>query len=186
MTLAHSYRESFDSSAVAPSQPHPEYLRGKRDAEAANANDAARQLEELIAVFNDLKFSFAEARGTLLADLQPVFQAILDKLIPEMRNSALANEVLVQLQNIVSSTLPTEISVHLCPEDFAFLTSRIDFGAEQGVQFIENPEFSPGTAWIDTAVSNSMIDLNAVFSEIANSLAALTAQKSERKVIQNG
>ncbi len=93
--------ESFDSGADIAATEHPEFLRGKAVglAEGAVSANAAQAelLNSIHSELNDARFTYSEARQSVIADLDAVISAALKQLIPALAQHGLITTIMNEL-----------------------------------------------------------------------------------------
>lgn len=178
--------EQFELDGLAPSQETPEFLRGYAQGKAETLETLeAREtasLEELASMVGDMTFGYEDARQAVLAKLQPMLAQLAEVIVPKVLRetfaSHLADHILEQFDD--ASTASFRVEVH--PDQYQTIKARLS-GLKGPVEFVGNPELTPGQAILDTNPTPVFLDLTALEAALQAALHGL--ETSERK-LSNG
>ena len=153
--------ESFDDELVAAQKSHPEFTRGfdegiaagRQEAELAQANLSAA----LVSAITDSGFTFAEARQSVLADLEPLLTAIT---ICEI------------LQSAAKAELPTQPTITVHPENVDAILAALGDAPARGAKILTDPTLTTHAAWLNVNGHSSAIDFENTFAAVRTALRA--------------
>lgn len=170
--------ECFDKAEFSNSHQHPEYLRGYLEGlEAGKDQFSVEQSAlngEIVAVFSDAIFSYAEARQAVLSELEPILRAIPRNIIPTLVIAGVTTTIEDILTAAVAATASQKPTVLVNPEMFAIL-ARSDFGPERDLfELAENTNVPQFAAWLKTPNGDTAIDFENVTTAISVALENYT------------
>jgi len=168
--------ESFDDESVAAQKSHPEFTRGfeegiaagRQEAELAQGNLSAA----LVGAIADTGFTFAEARQSVLADLEPLLTAITTQILPATQTIGLATTICEILQSAAKAELPTQPVITVHPENVDAMLAALGDVPARGVKILTDPTLTTHAAWLSMNGHSSAIDFENTFAAVRTALRA--------------
>ena len=180
--------ESFDNGGSGPSESHPEFLRGFDEGKSAGLSEAAEkgayQLTILQSTLDDARFTYAEARQAVLADLNAIIEAALSQLLPAAATVGLAETLRQDLQNSLINSTPAAMVLSV-PPALAELCEQIvaDTGAGH-VSIRSDPLIGEHAIWFDSDVQQSCVDFEPALTAVRSALQCLQPHPTRKS--ENG
>ena len=149
------------------------YKAGWDDAVVASQEDQASISAELAHNLQDLGFTFHEARSHIIHSLEPLLQALVEKLLPELFASTLAQRILEEIASLVNQAADTPIHVVVAPCNRPVLEAALA-NATCPLVLMEEPSLSAGQVYLRSGRFEKQIDLDSAISTISEALTALS------------
>lgn len=146
------------------------YTAGWDDGVAAQAEDQTRLREDLGRSLQGQSFTFHEARAHVLRALDPLFSAMLSRLLPEVARAALAPMVAEALQPLAADLADAPVSVFINPAARPAVAALLAAGAELPVALVDEPLLAEGQAVLRLGQIEVSVDLDATMSALAATL----------------
>lgn len=171
--------ESFDD-AETPQQLHPEYSRGLDEGIALGrlqAEQAHKTLHEgLVSAIADNGFTFAEARQSVLLELEPLLQAITTQILPATQTIGLATLICETLQSAAEENLSIQPVITIHPDHVDGIYLAIGRFLDSKVTVVTDPSLSTHAAWLNLNGRNLAIDFESTLAAIQTVLLAFSEQ----------
>lgn len=183
--------EAFD--AVAPEAaadptpgPSPAWLEGYAAGYAEGLAQGAAEAEarsthlsgELARSLQDLTFGYAEARGQVLASLQPLFGLLIDALLPAMAAEALGPWIIEALLHAARTDSAAPFTIDLHPDRMAAVEACLPPGLPARLR--AEPGLGPNAARLSLGPQDSDLDLEACLAALRAALSALFDETSRK------
>ncbi len=176
---------AFPSVDAAPSKDwQAGHLAGMADGLAqAGAHQSALR-DDVAQALIDITFTYAEARNQILASLGPLFQSVMDRILPEIAKEALLPHIVDRLIAAAraDSGAPMRIAVH--PAARAGLVASLPATPPLPLVIEVDAALGPGQVVLRHQQTETTLDLDGLVQGMRAILAALF-DETERK-IQNG
>jgi len=190
MTLAHLYDE-FQEDIATDGMNSPQsatsaeenlqafengYQSGWQDATSAHGAEQEKILTELSQNFQDMQFTYHEARSKLLVSLRPIATAMLEKLLPGVSREALRSNLIEQIGEVLAQSTEDSIEINVAPES---LTAIQDIASNQNdLPFIikENTNLGARQADLRSSGLERHIDIDDMCARISQTLSAFVDQ----------
>jgi flagellar assembly protein FliH len=192
MTLAHLYdefREEFETDDLNSSQSATSaeenlqafengYQSGWQDATTAHGAEQERVLSELAQNFQDMQFTYHEARSKLLISLRPIATVMLEKLLPGVSREALRSNLTEQINEVLTQSTEDSIEINVSPESLSAVQGIMD--AQKDLSFIikENANLGAAQADLRSSQLERHIDIEDMCERISQTLTAFVQQSS--------
>lgn len=176
--------ESFEDVLADPAGPSPDYNRGYEDGLAAGTAaaqaEAAGLSESCVQALSDIDFTYAEARGQVLAALAPLFSAVIEQILPHCVEAGFAGQVAETLLQAAKSDTNAPIKLHLHP-DYAEAVKSATAELSNRITVVSDPAQDLHAAWIQTGDHETRLDVGALLVQIGEILSALddTQQRND-------
>lgn len=192
MTLAHRYDEFHEepeefggesgetaASAEANLQAFENgYQAGWQDAMAAHETDQNRMSAELSQKFQEMSFTYHEARSKLLSSLQPVAAAMIEKLLPGLMRESLRANLAEQLEDILQQSTENAIELVVAPAQLEIVQEHMEL--QPGVPFAlkAEPSLGEGQVYLKVDQTERRIDIEDLYEQISQSLSCFVQQST--------
>ena len=178
--------EPFDRAVPEPvdAPPSPDWQAGHRAGMAEGLAQAdARQSalrEDVAQAMIDIVFTYAEARTQILRGLGPLFQAVMDKLLPQIARDVLFPHILDHLTTAAEadSGAPMRLTVH--PSARPGLVQSLPTTLLLPIVIDTDPALGPGQVMLLHRDTETTLDLDGLTHGMRAILAALF-DETERK-----
>jgi flagellar biosynthesis/type III secretory pathway protein FliH len=177
--------EDFDDAApVAASGPSAEWLdghaaglrEGRAAGRAATEAEGGLLLRELGQTIGDMTFGYAEARGQVLLALGPLFQLVIERLLPAVAGEALAPWLAEAVAEAARADVPAALVVAVHPsraEALAACLPPAAAGGRAGALVVPDASLGPNAARLAGPGAETALDLDACVAALSEALSAL-------------
>ena len=176
--------EAFDMSpAHAPATPKAEavvatyedgYAAGLAAAEEGFAQDQLTLKEALVATLQEASIGYEAARTELLGAVQPLHEALVSALLPEL----LAPGLILHLRDLIAEAcardLPETVTIRVPAGQADILRAATADSTAQDIAFVEDPSLGTSAVRVSGPEHDTTLDLDAALAAIAAEMAALT------------
>lgn len=184
MSLAHRYQEFGSSLTYSSHDLNPgafdidgEKLKSFEDGYQAGWEDSLRAKNEthegitsdLAKNLQDVSFGYHEARSTLTQSLRPLFEEIMNKLLPETVRTSIGLHIVEQLTNMVRDQSDQLIEIVVSPFNFETLKNLLEEQVSDPFVLLVQPDLAEGQVYIRLGTQEREIDFEKVIQEIRNS-----------------
>ncbi len=160
------------------------YSAGWEDAFAAQEKDQTRITGNLADSLGDLSFTYHEALGELTGSVRPVFQSLVDLVLPDIMARTFGEHIVEQLCDMVRDQASGPASLIVPVGTGASLSPILAQDMPMPVKITENADMDQGSAFLRLGTSERAIDTNALLQSIRDSIDAFTSQTIEE--LKNG
>jgi flagellar assembly protein FliH len=143
------------------------YKAGWDDAAAAHEEEQGRIDAELAANLQQMSFTYHEARGAVLAEMAPLLRGLVEKVLPPLREGALAEMVLARIEEAAEELAGATAEIVVAPDNRPRVEALVEGKVGPPVAVVEEPSLGPGQAYLRLGRAESQIDLDRVLAEIA-------------------
>ncbi|MFN2307947.1 MAG: hypothetical protein ABR504_13285 [Paracoccaceae bacterium] len=137
------------------------FAAAKVAAEAAQAALAA----DLVQSIQDHQFGFAEAQRALFMQLEPLFQAIVEQVLPVLVDAAFAERVTAMLTDATKTHLDTPLVLQVHPSQIPGVSAVLSRHPID-VTVTPDPDCAPHAAKLGTGTGAINLDLSRLVTEI--------------------
>ncbi|TNC71307.1 hypothetical protein [Rubellimicrobium roseum] len=138
-------------------------------AEADTRSD--RLSADLAGKLQDMTFNYAEARGQVLASLRPLFELLIDRLLPAIAAQAVAPWLVQALLDAARADSATPLVIHLHPERLGAVRACLPPGLP--AQLRPDPALGLQAARLTSREGESDLDLDACLLALREALSTL-------------
>lgn len=155
------------------------YSAGWEDAFGAQENDQTRITGALAISLGDLSFTYHEAMTQLLGSVEPIFQSLVDLVLPDIMARTFGRHIVEQLCEMardqtsgpVALVVPTGTARSLAP----LLTQEL----AMPVKITEDDAMDSGRAYLRVGATEREIDCAALMESIRDTIDAFSYQTNE-------
>lgn len=172
--------EDFDEPAAGAREaaPLPQDLPGY-EAGFEDGLQAARAEQngidaELVQTLNDMAFGFAEARQHLIHSLVPLFQALVDQLLPQVIDTTFRLHLIDALTALTRQRVSAPIRLIVHPDQVDAVAALLPSVSGLEVDLHHDAEVGPHGALISQGPVESLLEIDDLIQEIHRILSALT------------
>ncbi len=143
------------------------YAAGWEDATAAQAQDQSRLRADLGHSLQSLTFTYHEARTHVLRAVEPLFEMILSRLLPDLARAALAPRLLSVLQPLAEAAADAPVRLMIAPPARPAVEAALAEVPSLPVELLEEEALGEGQALLRHGPGETRIDLDRAAAEIA-------------------
>lgn len=149
------------------------YQAGWTDAEINFSTEQKNITDEILHTIRDLAFTYQEAQAQINRSLHPMFEKIINSLLPSIAGTALRAHVVDQLLRITESQTKGKISIRVSEMDFPMLEDLLG-GAkfELPVSLVADNTLQQHQLSISLGANECEVNLTAVCEEIIVAMQA--------------
>jgi len=145
------------------------YGAGWEDAAAAFETEQGRIAADLARHLQELSFTYHEAHAALQRDLAGVVQGLIEKVLAPSARHALGEIIEGRISELAErSQSPVEISV--APDNVARVEAIVASANGLPLRILPEASLGPGQAFLRFGSAEEQIDLDAVLTEIADTV----------------
>lgn len=158
------------------------YSAGWEDAAAAQSEDQSRLKGDIARNLQGLGFTFQEACGHLLRAVQPLLEAIVGQVLPQVARAALGPVVLETLLPLVEARGDTPVALVVAPASRAAVEPFLLQNSGLPLTIVEEPSLGEGQVYLRLGDAEARVDLDAAVLAITEAVRGFyTLLKEERK-----
>lgn len=143
------------------------YSAGWEDATAAQSSDQSQIRADLGRNLQGLSFTYQEARSHILRALEPLFENVVEKLLPDLARETLGGIVLDRLMPLADSLADAPVTLVLNPASRAAVEPLIAEATGLPLSIEEEPSLGEGQVYLRFGTNETLIDLDRATLEIA-------------------
>ena len=143
------------------------YSAGWEDATAAQSSDQSQIRADLGRNLQGLSFTYQEARSHILHALEPLFENVVEKLLPDLARETLGGIVLDRLMPLADSLADAPVTLVLNPASRAAVEPLIAEATGLPLSIEEEPSLGEGQVYLRFGTNETLIDLDRATLEIA-------------------
>lgn len=149
------------------------HAAGVADGLAKAGSHQAVLTDAVVQAISDMTFTYAEARAQVLSSLQPLFAAMMSRLLPDIARAVLLPHVVELLGEAAraDSRMPIAIAVH--PSLRGGIDHALGRMAGPGPLLLSDPYITPGQVILRHGVTETALDLDGLVAELTEVLAAI-------------
>ncbi|MEM1430958.1 MAG: hypothetical protein AAGG09_15995 [Pseudomonadota bacterium] len=145
------------------------YGAGWEDAAAAFEKEQGRIASDLGQHLQELSFTYHEAHAALQRDLAGVVQGLIAKVLAPSARHALGEMIEERIAELAAQTqAPVEVSV--APDNVARVEAVVAAANGPPLRVLPEPSLGSGQAFLRFGTAEEQIDLDAVLTEIADTV----------------
>lgn len=158
------------------------YRAGWDDAIKAKTEEGAHLSDGVAQALQDLSFTYHEVHAQVLANLTPLFDEILQKMLPSLARDTLGAHISDQLSRVAREIGTVQIEIAVAP-GAGERVMQLVHGASSSlpINVTETPTVSEGQAEMRLGGKELSIDLSDVSAQIAEAVHAALHQQSEAR-----
>lgn len=191
MTIAHLLEDfelglsSSGSLRLMPSEKLEEhrasafeegYSAGWDDAITAQADDQTQISADLSQSLQDIGFTYQEALVQLTVSLEPLFQSLIDTVLPEILEKSFAGNIVQQL-NDMAREQATQSALLVVPSGAGrSLKPLLDREFPFSLQLVEEASLPPGQACLRIGNDEREVDCDGLIAKVSEAVGAFLQQ----------
>ncbi|MEJ6403202.1 hypothetical protein [Yoonia sp. 2307UL14-13] len=153
------------------------YAEGFAAGEAAAKADGAILDDRLVQNVADLSFTYLAARMQIFKSLEPLFDAIAERLLPHCVQTGFPKQIAHMLLQNADAALPPA-TLHLHPDTVSAVVAAVK-DVPLDIKIATDPHLTPHAAWIGQAGQEVRIDMDRALADIKEILAAISTAEEE-------
>lgn len=148
------------------------YKAGWDDAAEAEANAQGRIRADLARNLQEMSFTYHEARGAVLKQIEPLMHGIVTRVLPELARDTLGQTVTERLLPLarVSAEVPVQLLCNPAEEDI--LTEALGDQQLLPLEIGTDPLLAEGQVHLKFGQVEEMIDLSGAIKSISGAVGA--------------
>ena len=164
--------ESFDKG----------YRAGWDDAIKAKSDEGAQFADAVAQSLQDLSFTYHEVHAQILSNLGPLFEEILQKLLPLLARETLGAHVADQLASMARDMGTVQIEIAVAPGTAEQVSQLVNgAGARLPITVVEDADVPEGRADMRLGAKEVSIDLSDVIVQISEAVRAALQGQTEMR-----
>ncbi|SEM60233.1 flagellar assembly protein FliH [Loktanella fryxellensis] len=170
--------EDFAQAAADPDGDTRPASAAAFDAGYAQATDdmAARQAQlsqDLVQGISDIGFGFAEARLHVMAGLEPLFRALVAKVLPTILPDSFRSHLTAHLVHVAKADMATPFRLKVHPSQLTAVGDCLPDAIARLLVLSGDATLGPHVALITRSESETLLDHDALNRDITAALSAL-------------
>jgi flagellar assembly protein FliH len=141
--------------------------QGRAEAEA----QASHLSQELAKTLQDMAFGYAEARGQVLASLRPLFELLIDRMLPALAAETLGPWIAEALLDAARADSASPLVIELHPDRIESVQACLPPGMPASLQ--GNATLGLNAARLTRPLRESDLDLDACLATLREALSSL-------------
>lgn len=196
MTGLSTFLEDFGTQSVTASPNYSEelleserleafdkgYRAGWDDAIKAKADDTAQMSSDFAQTLQDLSFTYHEVHAQVFANLRPLFDEILQKILPDIARDTLGNHIADHLSQVARDLGTVEVTIAVAPGAGEQVTHMVnDAQVSLPMQVVETSDLRDGQAELRFAGREVSLDMADVTKQISQALEAVIHESTQEQ-----
>jgi flagellar assembly protein FliH len=157
------------------------YQAGWEDAVKAQSEDARRITADLAQNLQDLRFTYEEAFGAVMAALRPLLTEMAGAVLPQLARESLAPRIAEMLHDHARTQGRQPIEIAAAPEDLPRLEQLTGGSLEIGL--VADDTLAEGQVYLRFGESEAEVDLPGVLAGITAAVSGFFAEQPTGKAI---
>ncbi|WP_432450531.1 flagellar biosynthesis protein [Aliiroseovarius marinus] len=149
------------------------YKAGWDDATRSMTQEAERVEAEFARNLEDLGFTFQEARSHVLSSLEPLLNAMVNVVLPNVVQDAIAQVVAEEIVPMAATAADNPIQVLVAPGIRGALEQLLESSTNVPFELIEQATLPEGQIYLRSPVSEKQIDMSGVLDRMRDAVGAL-------------
>ncbi|MEO9457582.1 MAG: hypothetical protein ABJG56_01240 [Lentilitoribacter sp.] len=146
------------------------YQAGWDDATAARQVSDTNLCDALVENLQEISFSFHEAKSGLINEVRPLFDEVLDTLLPEVIRMSIGPHIMEQISSLAREASDQLILVEVSSDDFSSLRAFFEAQNLSSFELKEQVEFTAGQVLLRIGGKEIEIDFEQTLREIKASI----------------
>jgi flagellar assembly protein FliH len=142
------------------------YTAGWDDAVAAQSQDQSRLRAELAHNLQSLAFTYHEARAHVLRAVEPLFDTMLSRILPELARASLVPRILETLRPLAAEAAGMPIRLTIAPAARAAVDAALAAAPALPVEIVEEETLGEGQAFLRLGSGETRLDLDRAVADI--------------------
>lgn len=156
------------------------YRAGWDDAIKAKTDEGAQMADAVGQSLQDMSFTYHEVHAQLLSNLGPLFDEILEKILPALARDTLGAHVADQLFRIARDTGTVQVQIAVAPGAAEHVSHLVNGAATSlPISVVESGDVPEGRADLRLGRKELSIDLAEVTAQITDAVRSLLYGQKE-------
>lgn len=160
------------------------YKAGWEDAVRAKSEERTSISADLARNLQDLSFTYHEAHAAVLADMAPVFEQIVMKILPQAAQETLGWQIIEQLTELVGGQDPQDVEITVSSDNHEAVAAILPENLPFPVSIMRDASLTEGQSHIRFGSRERRIDVGEALQGLSQALAGFVHQS--RKEVVNG
>lgn len=161
------------------------YKDGWDDAAKAHAEEQSSISAELAGNLQSLSFTYHEARGSVLSEMEGILKGLVSRILPETMVHSLGAMIVEHVRRAADEASEVDVEVIVCPENALRVTDLIEGMIAPPLTVIEEASLGEGQAFIRLGGAEQKIDLEAVLQGLSEAVTDFF-EPPEQSEVSNG
>jgi flagellar assembly protein FliH len=159
------------------------YGAGWDDALKSQGQKSVEISDGLVQAVNEMSFSYHEARAQLIRELEPVFLAMTQTILPASLQSTLGLRLVEKVTELAVGEGDLQVEVKVSDQDSDHVESALSSAGLQNVTVMTAPDVGPAEAYLNVGDREIHVDPSQLLADIDE---GITAYFHDVKEISNG
>lgn len=147
------------------------YAAGWEDSLTLQIEEKSRISEALKSNLEDLEFTFAEARVQVLGALAPVFDLLVEQVLPEAMQHSAGARISEVISQLASEAADGPVGLHVAPGQVPVIQPLVKHALGDHLPLTEDETLTDGQVQIVMGGQERLIDPAPVLQQIADALS---------------
>ena len=148
------------------------YAAGWDDALAARDTEEARLRQAVLARLSDLSFTYHEAHAHVLSAIRPLLLDMVRKVLPSVARDTLGPMIADLVMPVARDLAAAPVVITVSPVSRPHVEAVLGTELAMPVTLLDDPDLSPGQAYLRLGATETHLDLDGVVAAIAAAVAA--------------
>lgn len=155
------------------------YKAGWDDAVQAQSDDKMRISADFARNLQELSFTYHEALNHVTKSMSPLFNQIVNKILPQMAHATLGVRVVELLNDVARTEAEQPVELATAPKNAAALHALLAQSVPMPISITEEASLGEGQVCIRFGSAEREIDIDPVLAGIAQAVQAFLHQAEE-------
>ncbi|WP_037313777.1 hypothetical protein [Ruegeria halocynthiae] len=155
------------------------YSAGWEDAVQAQEQSRGQISAELAKSLEDMSFTYHEAATRMTLSLEPMFQSLVDAVLPETLDRGFAARLVEQLTEMARDQIGQPMQIFVPQGRATEVEAMVPQDLSAPTRVIENPSLTPGQARLQVGTSQREVDCSGLLDAVAGAFDAYVFEAKE-------
>ncbi len=146
------------------------YAAGWDDSTKAHEEEQGRISAELANNLQSMSFTYHEARGAVLGELEGILRGMVAQVLPRTLVGSLGETIIQMISELGDDASRIGVDVVVSPENVDLVTSLVEGRVAPPLRIVAEDTLGAGQAFLRFGGSEHKIDLEAVLQELSDAV----------------
>lgn len=158
------------------------YQAGWDDATKAQATQKDKISSELAQNLLDMSFTYHEALSKLTGSIETTMCRVVEKLLPELLQSALSSQILEQVKTLLGDQTGQKVVITVHPKNVGPVRNVLADGLPEPFEIIGDDSLGEGQAFFRFGPKERQVDLDSVIQQVSKAMTAFFHETSRENI----
>lgn len=158
------------------------YQAGWDDATKAQATQKDKISTELAQNLLDMSFTYHEALSKLTGSLETTMCQVVEKLLPDLVQSALSSQILEQVKTLLGDQIGQKVVIIVHPQNLGPVQNTLANGLPEPFEISGDDSLGEGQAFVRFGTNERQVDLDSIIQKVSKAMTAFFHETSRENI----